>query len=215
MKLLNTLATFCLLFLAFGVQAQDSKAEQILNKATTQAKEYKTITADFTFSLDDNIADLHQTQEGKIIIKGDKFLLELGDNTIYSNGTTQWTYNKDMNEVYIDAAGGAQGNLRPDKLFTMWETGFKKYYGEEGTLNGTPVHILKLNPTDPSDKNYHTIKVFVGKNDHQVKQAIIQGKQGQNYTYTIKSFTPNKEYSEATFTFDKSKHPGVEVIDNR
>jgi outer membrane lipoprotein-sorting protein len=40
-------------------------------------------------------------------------------------------------------------------------------------------------------------------------------KNGNQYSYEITNFTPNANVTDATFTFDPKKYPGVEVVDLR
>jgi outer membrane lipoprotein-sorting protein len=44
---------------------------------------------------------------------------------------------------------------------------------------------------------------------------VIFDKNGNKYTYQIKTFTPNVKVPETTFAFDAKKYPGVEVVDLR
>ena len=45
--------------------------------------------------------------------------------------------------------------------------------------------------------------------------ALIFDKNGNRYTYTIKTFIPNVKVPESTFTFDAKLYPGVELVDLR
>ena len=49
----------------------------------------------------------------------------------------------------------------------------------------------------------------------EIKKVVVMGKSGDIYTYVVKSFTPNNGMDEKLFVFDKSKYPGISVIDNR
>jgi outer membrane lipoprotein-sorting protein len=205
------------LLMAFtaNVFAQDAQAKKILDELSNKTRKYPTITSDFTFTLDDDAADVHQTQEGMLKMKGKKYYVKLGDNQIYSDGETRWTYNEDMNEVYIDFADGDDDALNPSKIYTVWETGFKHYYEKEITKNGSPHHVIKLVPTDPDGKAFHTVKLFVDKSQMEVSEILIMGKQGENYTYNVESFETQNNYDSDTFVFSEKNHPGVTTIDNR
>lgn len=216
MKLYKFLLIIFAMLFSIGTYAQDEKAASILDEVSKKTKSHKTITSTFVFTLSDKMAGVNESQNGEIKLMGDKFNLILGSNHIYSDGTTQWTYNEETNEVAIDhAQTGEDGGLNPNKIFTMWDSGFKKYYDKEAIENGETMDIIKLVPVDPSDKGYHTIKVWVNRSKKEVKKIEILGKEGQNYTYNVKTFKPDIAYTDKDFVFDKSKHPGVEVIDNR
>lgn len=216
MKLHQIAATAVLAFItATTLSAQDSQAKKILDELSDKTRKYTSITSDFSFTLADKIADVEQTQEGMLKMQGKKYFIKLGDNSIFSDGQTRWTYNEDMNEVYIDNAEGGEDVLNPTDLYTVWETGFKHYYDGEVTENGTRQHLIKLNPNKPDEKAFHTVKLFVDKGKMEVTKMEILGKQGDDYTYFVKTFKTDKDYPGSTFVFDKSQYPGVEVIDNR
>lgn len=204
-----------LALIGLGAHAQDAKAKTILDRLSAKTKSYASITSDFTFILRDNIADVHQEQEGTLKMQNDKFYLQLADNHIYSDGTTRWTYNTDMNEVYVDDANGEEGALNPTDIFTIWETGFKHYYDSEVKEGGRTLDVIKLVPTDPADKTFHTAKLYVDRAKTEVAKIEILGKQGSDYIYKVNSFETGKKYPDSEFVFSKANHPGVSVIDNR
>jgi len=195
--------------------AQDPKAKEILDDLSEKTRKHSTITSEFTFSLDDKAADVHQTQEGTLKMKGKKYYIHLGDNEIFSDGTTRWTYSSDMDEVYVDNVAGNEDVLNPSELYTVWESGFKHYYDKEETLNGRPAHLIKLNPLKPDEESFHTIKLYIDKAKTEVMKIEILGKQGDNITYEVKSFSTDIPYPDDTFVFNTSKHPSVTEIDNR
>ncbi|MFN2423091.1 MAG: outer membrane lipoprotein carrier protein LolA [Cryomorphaceae bacterium] len=216
MKLYQIAATAVLAVItATSLDAQEAKAKGILDELSNKTRKYTSITSDFSFTLKDKIADVEQTQEGKLKMQGKKYVIVLGDNQIFSDGQTRWTYSEDMNEVYIDNAEGGEDVLNPTDLYTVWETGFKHYYDGETTHNGAAHHLIKLNPNKPDEKAFHTVKLFIDKSKMEVTKMEILGKQGDDYTYLVKTFKTETDYPSSAFVFDKAKFPGVEVIDNR
>ncbi len=215
MNKISRLLTLALFTISLLSQAQDPKAKEILEDLSEKTRKYNTITSEFTFSLDDKAADVHQTQEGTLKMKGKKYYIHLGDNEIYSDGSTRWTYSSDMDEVYIDNVAGNEDVLNPSEIYTVWESGFKHYYDKEITLDGRAAHVIKLNPTNPDEESFHTIKLYVDKAKNEVMKIEILGKQGDNITYKVKSFNTDVPYTDKNFVFDVEEHPAVTVIDNR
>lgn len=212
---IKVIATLLIALVAINVQAQDAKAKAILDELSDKTRKYPTITSEFTFTLEDKAADVNQEQKGSIKMKGKKYYIVLGDNHIYSDGDTRWTYSEEMNEVYIDFTETGDEVLNPGDVYTIWESGFKQYYKAEENLNGRQVHVIKLVPVDAEDKDYHTILVYIDKAKMEVSKIEIKGKQGVNYTYAVKSFDTTADYSDDTFVFDSAEYPGVDEIDNR
>ena len=90
MKYIQTIVIAILVAISGSLHAQDAKAKAILDKGSTNTRQYATITSDFTFTLEDKLADVNQTQQGSLKMKGKKYYVKLGDNIIYSDGETRW-----------------------------------------------------------------------------------------------------------------------------
>lgn len=210
------IATATLLLADVSLQAQDAKAAGILDGLSKKMQQYESVSADFSSKMVDKQADMTVDQQGSIRVSGENYHLTLGDITVICDGENVWTYSKKTNEVMIDLAEDIydEEGLSPADLFTVWETGFKNQYDSEQSLNGVDCHVIKLFPNEPQDKTYHTIKLFIEKEEEVMKRAIIYGKEGNDITYDLENFDTGFIASTA-FRFDKSKYPGVEVIDNR
>lgn len=215
MKLFVRLSLIACLLAPLSGYTQDAKAKAILDELSNTTRKYTSITSDFTFSLDDEAADVHQSQEGQIKMKGKKYYVLLGENQVYSDGTTRWTYSEEMEEVYVDNVAGSDDVLDPSEIYTVWESGFKHYYVKESTLNGRTIHIIKLVPIEPDEESFHTVRLYIDKAKMEVLKIEILGKQGDNITYSVKSFKSDIPYSDSDFVFDLKEHPGVTEIDNR
>lgn len=205
-----------LLFSTLQAYSQDEKAKAVLNELSAKTKSYKSLSASFSYKLEDKVAGISQSQNGTLLMSGDQYLLKLGDHDVISDGKTRWTYSKEMNEVYVDAVDPSDdAALNPSKLFTIWESGFKQYHAGNATVGGKTVEVIKLVPVKPDDKTYHTIRMYVDTNRDELIQAEILGKEGDNYTYTVKEQKGNADVPPGAFAFNKANYPGVEVIDNR
>jgi outer membrane lipoprotein-sorting protein len=164
----------------------------------------------------DKQADMEVDQKGSIKVSGDSYKLNIGDITVVCDGENVWTYSMKTNEVMVDLAEDIydEEGIEPAQLFTIWETGFKSQHIGTEPVSGVECEVIKLFPNDPKEKAYHTIKIFIDKKALEMKRAIILGKEGNDTVYNITSF--NTDYIQSTeFRFDKSKYPGVEIIDNR
>lgn len=197
-------------------QETDPKAKAILDKLSAKTKAFSSITANFNSSLDNKKANLKVNQKGSLRLKGNKYKVELDDYLIINDGTTAWTYTKESNEVQVDDAAELKGgnSIKPSEIFTIWEKGFKYKYEKEVTIAGAKCDIIKLFPKD-NKRNFHTIILTINKTKMEVQGVEVLGKGGEIYTYTVTKFQPNLALVDTDFQFNKTKYPGVEVIDNR
>lgn len=205
-----------ILFTSQAISQTDPKAKEILDQLSAKTKAYSTIKADFNYTLDNDAEDMHETQSGLIATKGNKYYLKIAGQEIRCDGKNIWTYLKDANEVQIsELEEGNSDQITPTAIFTMYEKGFRHKYIKEETINGVATVIIHIFPLDLDSKSYHTVKLYINKSKMELSKIEIMGKEGDTYTYIIKSFQPNVSLGDEYFTFDKSKFPGVEVVDLR
>ncbi|RUT79231.1 LolA family protein [Ancylomarina longa] len=209
---------FCFLFigmLSLNLVAQNNKAKSILDKVSAKNKEYKTIMADFTFSMDNKEEDIHEVSEGKIILKGDKYRLKLMGVDTYFDGTTIYSYLIDADEVSIKEPDEDDDEaLNPAKIFSIYENGFTyKYVGEENTAKGN-YHLIDLFP-DNTDRGFSSIRLKINAKTNQIESLKSIGKDGNNISIVLKKLIPNLSYSDSDFIFDTKANPDVEINDMR
>ena len=214
-KLFSIFLLFCALVI--NAQDQDPKAKAILDDLSKTTKTYKTISADYNFTILNKEGKQLEKQSGKVLIKGDKFKLEIPGNTIVCDGKTIWNYNKDAKEVTIkhfDATNEDQ--LNPSKIFTMYEKGFKFKYEKDEKVGTTNCSVINLFPADkPEKKKFHTIVLFIDKLKKQVAQLKMLMKDGGKQVYEIKTLKANTEMADALFVFDIKGFKADQINDER
>ncbi len=216
---MKKLFTISVLFftLIINAQDQDPKAKAILDDLSKTTKTYKTIFAEYNFTILNKEGKQLEKQSGKVQIKGEKFKLEIPGNTIVCDGKTLWNYNKDAKEVTIknfDATNEDQ--LNPSKIFTMYEKGYKFKYEKDEKVGLVNCATIDLFPADkPEKKKFHTIKLYVDKVKKQVAQLKMLMKDGGKQIYEIKTFKPNTEMADALFVFDAKGFKADQINDER
>lgn len=193
--------------------SQDAKADGILDKVSAKIKGLKTFYVEFSATIKNSSNGTNSNMSGKGWVKGDKFSATYGETTLISNGIKTWSIVKEEKTVYeTDASGADEESINPKKLMTIWETGFKSKYEKEETLGGEKVHVIYLYPKNPKKANYHTIIIYISKEDNELKKAILKANDGTVSTFTMTKFTANPAIEDSKFVFDKSKYPGYTVV---
>ena len=198
-----------------STQAQTSK--DILDKLSAKAKTFKTITADFTYTLNNPKTSTNQTLNGNVTVKGSKYYVSMSSYQIWCDGKTVWNYNKDNNEVTIDnLADVKDGGFDPSEMFTIWEKNFKhEMKNASATVDGVSCYQIALYPNDAKSKAYHTVILNIDKAKMEVTKVEIKTRDNATMTYKLKNFKTSTEIGDGEFIFNKAKFPGVEEVDNR
>ena len=208
---MNKIFTILLIALSITLFAQDQVAKDVLDKLSATTKSYKNMTIGFDFILENTSQDIKETQKGILILEADNFRLEMDAQTVINNGESQWVYLADMNEVQIMEHDPEDDMMSPNKLFTIYEKGYKYTYVGAEAEKGKRLQIIDLFPEESSAFRKVTLAVDAAKN--QLHKITIHDKNGGTYTYLITLFSSNTTVKP--FTFNAVDFPGVEVIDLR
>jgi outer membrane lipoprotein-sorting protein len=211
------IAAFLVLGSGISVMAQSEvKAKAILAEVSKKYRSYDVIKTEFSYTLENPEAKIKETQSGTLFVKSkvNKYKVVLKGQELISDGKNQWTYLKADKEVQLSEVDNSADALNPAKLFTIYEKGFKSLYTNDTKVNGKMVHNIDLSPTD-TKRSFFKVKLQIDKLSKQIVNAVIFDKNGNRYTYSIKTFTPNIKVPESTFAFDSKLYPGVEVVDLR
>ncbi|MBK3515754.1 LolA family protein [Carboxylicivirga marina] len=199
----------------FSFAQSQEKAKEILDQVSAKTKAYPSIVADFSFSLENLQEDINEVYEGNIILKGNKYKVNLMDVDTYFDGQVQYTHMIDAFEVNITIPDlDDEETLNPATIFTIYEEGYTYNYVAEGTINGKACHEIDLYPIN-RDKPYSRIKLLILKDNLQLYSIRQVGKDGNNYTVVVKNMETNKQINDKTFVFDQAANSDVDVIDMR
>src|SRR5690606_10172714 len=138
-----------------------------------------------------------------------------GGQEIFSDGKTIWNYDKGSNEVTVSSVDESGSGLTPQKLFTnFYDKDFLYILNGEKKVGGKTMQEIEMTPTDKS-KAFHKVYVQVDKAARTIYSTRVLENGGNRYTYTVSTMKTNVPIDDQQFTFDKSKYPGVEVVDLR
>ena len=206
-KLLTTL----LIILSTTLFAQDQVAKDVLDKLSTTTKSYKNMTVGFDFIFENKSQNIKDVQQGTIVLQEESFRLEMQEQIIINDGESQWIYLADMNEVQIMEHDPEEEMMSPNKLFTIYEKGYKYTYVGAEAEKGKRLQVIDLFPEESGAFIKITLAVDAAKN--QLHKIIMHDKNGGSYTYLVTSFKSNTNITP--FNFNAKDYPGVEVIDLR
>lgn len=210
--------TLSLLFSAISLMAfgqTDPAAKAVLDKVSKTTKSYANIALDFSVSLENKKANIPTaSMSGTITIAGDKYHLKLEGNEQISNGDRIWRILADDEVVETMAVSEMEDEgLTPNRLLTMYETGFKYAMGTIKEFKGKKVQLILLYPEDPGSVPYSSIELAINQEKNQIVFLKELGKDGTETTYEISTFRSNIDLKPDTFTFNENNYPGFEVID--
>lgn len=200
----------------FAFAQQDSKAKEILDEVSRNTRSWKSVSADFVYSMENKEMDIHEMNEGSIRMKGDRYVVVLPEIgwEIYSDGKTVWNYMRDGNQVTISDMESGSDLMNPSSLFTIYEQGFRAKLTGETMIGGQACYEIELYPdTDAYDVT--RIVLNISKTDKMIKSASLYGTDDNLYGIEVKKMRIGEEISDDFFVFQSQKYNDIEVIDFR
>jgi outer membrane lipoprotein-sorting protein len=212
-QLLSWTIAFTFLFSIPSYPQAKKDADEILREVTEKTKSYESIEINFTYNMDNPEAKIHESETGSLLVRGDKYRLDIAGQLIISDGETIWTFIREVDEVQINTVEEDQELLTPSRLLTSYSEQYKsKLVGEE-RKNGKLFQVIELKPLE--DKSYSLVTLKVDKELKRFVRIAIQDTNGNTFTYIVNDFIPDVPFQETDFTFSEEEFPGVEVIDMR
>lgn len=201
MKKLITLWMLALLPLCLSAQA-DAKAGEILDKAIANLSDKDGIRVDFV-----------GTENGFLLLKGEKFYLNSNRLQSWYDGKTQWSYMADAGEVNISnpTSEELQG-INPYFILKGYRNNYNYSYKGNLMKNGVKGHEIIL--TSKGANNREIIRMNISNIGHPMSIRIEQNGQAVS-DINIISFKDNQKLEDSMFRFNQSLYPGVETIDLR
>jgi outer membrane lipoprotein carrier protein len=210
---MNRTLIFILLTLSIHSYAQDEKSNEILQQLSINTQAYKNIDVDFNFKFENVTQEISENQKGNIKIVSNKFRLELNQQIIISDDTTQWIYLKESNELQIMEYDSLDDMISPNKLFTIYEEGYKNSYVELKNESDITLHIIDLFPIESNA--FQKIQLQINSEKIQLHNIILFDKNGGSFTYLITKFTTDANLDDNLFKFNPAEYPEIEIIDLR
>jgi outer membrane lipoprotein-sorting protein len=214
MKKIGLVFILVALIVNVGWAQKDPKALAVLDAMSAKYQNIEAFKAKLVYKLENSAEKLNETFRGEITVMGEKYRLKIGEQEIINNGTTIWTYLREVNEVNIDNYYPEDDPMAPSKIYTIYREGYKYSFVEEKKRKGSIVQIIDLEP-DNKDEPFYKIRLTIDKVDKTLVNYKVFDKNGNRYLWSVSDFDSDLELTASHFEFDPSKYKDVEIIDLR
>ncbi len=190
----------------------DPKSKQLLDGMTARLASYKSYEIAFDFSMQGaaNIA-------GTVVVSGNRYRVTMPDLEIYCDGKVCQTYVPSNNEVTIESLDPNGNNFFAYfiRFLRLYDQDFNHIYRGMQLHAGKNLEVVRLTPKS-SDSEFSSIQLELDPTTKlPVKASFTIRNESDPMGISVRNLKPNVPVSATMFTFDRSKHKGVEVIDFR
>ncbi len=212
---IKILPLLLLFFTSYSYSQVDKKSENILKGLSNKYKSFKSIKADFSIIVENAKDKSKETQKGVLLLKGQKYKLQIVGQEIISDGKTRWTFLKDANEIQIDNLKVDESAITPTNIFTIYEKGWLSKFISEQKEKNVMCQTVELIPSETKSKNVFKVRLTINKSQKTIVAAKIFDKNGTIQTILVDKFLPDGASNDSNFIFNKDNYPGSEIVDLR
>ena len=188
----------------FSLHAQ-TDAKKLLDKAAAAFQNGGGIKAEYVFTMNG------QKGSGMILIQGQKFMNDLGEQVVWFDGKTMWTLVRSNEEVNVTEPSAQEiASMNPYAFVSMYKKGYTPGFGK----STTSYHEILLKPSGRGA----TAKQILLRLNKQTLQPVymkMQTTDRNEVEIVVKSLAKGQKFGAGTFTFNPKLFPDVEVIDLR
>lgn len=193
---------------------QQSQAKVVLDNTAAVFEKAGGIKADFAVQVFSKDRSMGETT-GMIQLKGEKFLFRTPDVITWFDGTTQWSYLTQSEEVNVTTPTSVElQRMNPYILLSLYRNGYSYKMGAAKVYRGKQVYEVILTATNKK-QDLSRITLYVTKEGYQPVGIIAESRNGDKSEITVTGYQAGLKYADALFVFNKKQFPRAEIIDLR
>jgi outer membrane lipoprotein-sorting protein len=202
----QVITMFTLLLITTIANAQDAKAEQMVNDIANQIENYDNIYVEFKHKIDNKEADIHRETKGNVTLKKDLYHFNyMGSEQFYDGIKVYSIIHEDEEVIIKNGTENEEDSLSPSEMFTFYKKGFTYKMDVLKNTNGKKIQYIKLTPIDTnSETNY--ILMGVDTSTKNIYNIIQVDKNTTEVTLQVTKFISNQTISNQLFSFDRAKY---------
>lgn len=200
-----------LLILPFAVVAQDD-AVALLDKIIADIKAGAALQQDYSYIVFDEDDAVVYSDKGVLKLDHERYALDMENMKVWCDGTTQWSYMKDIDEVYITDAGFEEAqNLSPLYIMEAYRANYTLELGEEQA----GIRILTMKAKD-ADAEINELKLFIDMGEPPVLTGMYIYMSGQGYAQIVLGESKRGcKFGKDTYRCQVKNFPTAEIVDMR
>ncbi|CAN5608997.1 outer membrane lipoprotein carrier protein LolA [soil metagenome] len=207
-RLLTAVVATLVLFAghATPVFAQSQDGQAVLMRLGERYRAVQTLQADFTQQVGTS------SLRGSLTVRGNSYRIEMGDQTLVSDGRTAWSYSRADNQVIVQNLAAAAGGFSVSELLTDYSTMFNVRGARVETTGGVRHDVLTLAPRQRGTSLRQAV-LFVRSSDAVPTRINLTDTSGTEVAFRLSNIRVNPTVAADAFRFRTPS--GAEVVDLR
>ncbi len=200
---------FALVFIFLGTTLNAQSGQETLKKIQNKFKSVEDFSANFTQSASISTGKGSGSQSGKFFYKREnKFVVELKNSSIISNGKSVWNYNTKQKRVVINSFSDNPTSFSLENY--IYEYPSKCEINSVAAVNGKD-EVIELVPKS-EDVDFVNAKIWKNSDD-MISRIEVVDNSNIKHTIQLSSIKTDQGIPDSKFDFNPPK--GIKIIDLR
>ena len=193
-------ATLLLLALVYfaGQPAFAQDPDAILDRIKTKYESVNAVQAQFTQTIASQFADESTSSTGQITFQDDSYRVEVGGQTIVTDGTTTWIYDPANNQVLINDYVQDASTFSVNDFFFNFDEQYNISSTGTGSFDGEAHVKLTLAPK-AGDSLFERVILWMSESDDLVKRMEVTDVNGTEMVFQLNQIVLNPRISTDLF----------------
>lgn len=193
---------------AFAQNAADANA--LLDRAVARIKADAAVQMDYSYSVYDDEGFLSYRDKGVMKLDDRRYALLMDNMKVWCNGKLQWSYMKDVDEIYITEANSEEAeNLSPLYIMEKYRTGYTVSLNEQEGL--AMVTFLSKD----SEEEVNKLELFIDKKTERLARMFIYMQEQGRIEVFLDNYKAKCNFAKKSYECPVKEFPAAEVIDMR
>jgi len=191
---------------------QSPEAAALASQIRARYGETTTFSAHFNQHTSSAFLDSDERYAGRLVLKGDKYRVETGGQTIVSDGESLWIHNIAERQVLLSSAEDDSDDFSLTSFLNEFDAAYAMALLPDTTIQGQRLHTLRLTPTDPF-ATFQTVTMWTRPADAAIVHLRVIDQSDVNMRFVLSDIDFPVNLPDSTFRFEVPE--GVELVDLR
>ena len=209
-RTINLLAAVVLLSIPMVSAASGQAADAVAQRLNAKYATLESLSAEFTQTMTSQYSDIRDERSGRLLLRGENYLLDTGDEVYARNGDNVWRYSRPDNQVILSSHMDDGSSFSVNDLFFRYNELFSITDTATESVNGARHHRLVLEPRD-QNSFFQEVTLWMRDSDDIVTRVRIEDLNGTVMDFRLTNVELNPALAGNVFAAPAD----AEVVDLR
>ena len=197
-----------IVMLPLSLFAQD--VESVLDRAVDVLKNDAAVEMDYAYTVYDDDNEAVYNDRGVMKLDNERYSLLMDEMKVWCDGKTQWSYMKEIDEVYITTADSDEAqNLSPLYIIEKYKKEYSVTCAEKGVCR-----LVTMSAVDP-DAEVSRVELLINNKDFRLAGIVIYMQSQGRVEVMLDNYKAKCNFGKKEYECPLEEFSTAEIVDMR